>query len=163
MRGTPHYLASIGLPPGVPGGTRRHPVGIYRPRGSALRSVRIAGARDSHRCLTGRSSRIRRLGLARDWLTILSVRLLYTRILGVGTCPDQHRCRRQSYYPFHQMPPLFVSIQLWRRRCRHVTSRLMLWRFSRGATAVSACPLRTARNWCHRALHNDRRQPKRHA
>jgi hypothetical protein len=129
-------------------GPRRHPVGIYRARGSALRSIGIAGARNSNRCLTGRSSWVGRLGLARDRLTILSVWFLYTRILGVRTCTDQYRCRRQSYYPFHRMPPLSVSIQLWRRQKvpTWVTSRLSLWGVSRGATAVSACPFRSARH-----------------
>jgi hypothetical protein len=89
------------------GATFRHPVWIHRARGATLSSIRIAGARNSKRRLTGCGSWICRLRLACNRLPILSVRFLNARILGVGTCTEQYRCRRQNYYRFHRMPPLY--------------------------------------------------------
>jgi hypothetical protein len=88
------------------GATFGHPVRIHRARGPTLSSIGIAGAGNSN----GRRTRICRLGLARNRLPILSVRLPYPRILGIGACTEEHRCRRQSYYPFHRMPPLYNNL-----------------------------------------------------
>jgi hypothetical protein len=94
-----HWIAS--------GAAFGHSVGIHGPGGATLRAIRISGARNGNGRLTGRRSWICGLGLAHSRLPILSVRFSYAGILRVGTCTEQHHCRRQTYYPFHRMPSFY--------------------------------------------------------
>jgi hypothetical protein len=84
-----------------------HSIGIHGTGGAALSAIRVSSARDGNGRFTSRRSWICSLRLARSRLPILGVRFLYAGTLGVSICTEQHRCRRQTYYPFHRMPSLY--------------------------------------------------------